>query len=284
MGLYQDGEHACAKVFNKQEIFLKELSIAKKLNEICNVFPKVLGVDEYEENSCIIYERLGEPLSVKMDLQPRRQLSLKTIIQVGTQILDQLRLMHQAGYVHCDLKPENILVGRYGEQGMLSQVYLIDFGFSRAIETVETFELGSGNVAFASPNSLRNRTIFPRDDLISLALMLTYMMNKFIPHFNNEDDIEDQKRSRIKMEPATYCRRYKCKELREFLELVFKTAQEKTPDYVKLRFLLTKALLDMNTAPTKWMDWSTWHLSQVINLIPRERINSGDEDITGAED
>ena len=45
-------------------------------------------------------------------------------MEIGQQLLDRLRSVHRAGYVHGDIKPGNVLEGERGTY------YLVDFGMS----------------------------------------------------------------------------------------------------------------------------------------------------------
>ena len=53
----------------------------------------------------IVFELYGEPLSNYKDLV------FEETLQIGLQLLDQIELIHKAGYLHRDMKPSNVTIG-----------------------------------------------------------------------------------------------------------------------------------------------------------------------------
>ena len=56
----------------------------------------------------------------------------KTVLQIGIQLIDQLKMIHETGYVYNDMKLDNIVVGDDPDlpnaQQSLFKIRLIDFG------------------------------------------------------------------------------------------------------------------------------------------------------------
>ena len=74
-------------------------------------------------------ERFGQTLEHYL-FEKDTPFSIKTTIQVGMELLDRIRLVHEAGYLYCDLKMDNIVVGdSQGES--LHKLYLIDYGLAQ---------------------------------------------------------------------------------------------------------------------------------------------------------
>jgi serine/threonine protein kinase len=57
-----------------------------------------------------------------------QKFSVKTIIQIGIQLIQRIQVLHSLSFVHRDLKPDNICLG-YGKNQNV--VYLIDFGLAK---------------------------------------------------------------------------------------------------------------------------------------------------------
>ncbi len=55
------------------------------------------------------------------------QFSMKTTLMIGKQMLNRLRLLHEANILHRDIKPENALIGLDNKSGV---IHLIDFGIN----------------------------------------------------------------------------------------------------------------------------------------------------------
>lgn len=72
---------------------------------------------------------LGKNLKELIDeLKCKGQLSLWTVLKIGIQLIDKLRVLHLLQIVHWDIKPHNIMFGIDDKgKGML---YLVDFGLA----------------------------------------------------------------------------------------------------------------------------------------------------------
>ena len=105
-----------------------EYLISKAMSEV-DGFPKVYGEGLHEDKPSIILEKLGPSID---DLFTRitGQFTLLTVMNIGIALVRLIEKMHQKGFIHCDLKPDNILIG--DDQNSMNQLYLIDFGISKA--------------------------------------------------------------------------------------------------------------------------------------------------------
>ena len=109
--------------------------------------------------------------------------SLKTICEIGIQLIEALQILHKVGYVHNDLKLDNVLVGdKDSSFESLGEIKLIDLGFNTRYlkrhgeHITEELKYSKGNIAFASKNVMNGIVPSRRDDLISLTYMLLYML------------------------------------------------------------------------------------------------------------
>jgi serine/threonine protein kinase len=107
-------------------------------------------------------------------------------------MVDILEKVHESGYVYGDLKLDNIMIGQRDNlpssscddafQGV--SLNLIDFGFATKFldkngchlqpKKVEMFQ---GNLIFSSIDQMKFNSTSRRDDLISLAYMLSYLIH-----------------------------------------------------------------------------------------------------------
>ena len=55
---------------------------------------------------------------------------MKTVIEIGISMLENLEKLHSFGIIHSDIKPENILIQDKIINGKTHNVMLIDFGNS----------------------------------------------------------------------------------------------------------------------------------------------------------
>ena len=143
----------------------------KDINGIPNV--KWFGKDSV--NYYMVIPLLGE--SIEQIKKRKPQISLQEIIQIGKNILEIIKSIHEKGLIHRDIKPDNFLCELYDK----NKIYLIDFGFCKSylrenhhIPEKKTSRLiGSAN--FASIYSHKHCELSRRDDLISIGYILYYL-------------------------------------------------------------------------------------------------------------
>jgi len=184
------GEKVAIKVETDSKIYNSSLvSEVKKykyyLEDISGI-PKLywFGKDQNLGNVMVI-DLLGPNLE-KLFNYCSRKFSLKTILMLCIQILERLESIHSKCLIHRDIKPENFLIGT-GTQNY--QIYVIDFGLSKSFIDSETkshikfnTDLGiTGTPRYCSINANRGCQQSRRDDLESLAFMLSYFNNGKLP-------------------------------------------------------------------------------------------------------
>ena len=137
--------------------------------------PNVKWFGKDKSNYYMVLNLLGESLqSLK---ERKKTFSLKLVLQIGIQIINLLRMIHNKGLVHRDIKPDNFLLGLNNKS---RQIYIIDFGFCKTflndnkhIDMKKTNNIiGTSN--FASVNAHDFNELSRRDDLESLGYMLVY--------------------------------------------------------------------------------------------------------------
>ncbi len=75
----------------------------------------------------MLMDLLGSSLE-DLFVENGKKLSLKTVLQVGEQMVDRIQLLHEKNILHRDIKPDNFLMG-VGKNAHL--VYIVDFGLSK---------------------------------------------------------------------------------------------------------------------------------------------------------
>lgn len=111
-----------------------EISIMEHLKRAgCKGFPKIVSHGTIEGRlRYVVMQKYGPSLKFMLKRNKKKRFRIKTVVQIGLQLLDRLEALHKLGYVHLDLKPDNILLGSYNFQRLeSSSIYLIDFGISR---------------------------------------------------------------------------------------------------------------------------------------------------------
>jgi len=189
--------------------------------------PNVKWFGKDNINYYMVINLLGESLQ---SLKERKEnFSLKLVLQIGIQIINLLRMIHNKGLVHRDIKPDNFLLGLNNKN---KQIHIIDFGFCKTfiindkhIDLKKTNNIiGTNN--FASINSHEFNELSRRDDLESLGYMLIYFYFGELVWNNYTDNeiIKTLKNNIISDENIP-------KIILKYFEIVKRLEFKETPDY-----------------------------------------------------
>lgn len=118
--------------------------------------------------------------------QRNQPFSSKTTIQIGLKLFDQIKVIHDCGYLYLDVKLNNILIGNAAELSLdacLQKIRLIDFGLVRKyrdekgdLKKNKKEIVFKGNIIFASKHLFNMESPSRRDDFISLCYLLIYLI------------------------------------------------------------------------------------------------------------
>jgi serine/threonine protein kinase len=189
--------------------------------------PQVKWYGKDINNYYMVIPLLGK--SLEELLKEKQVFSLKLVYQIGIQLLQLLKSIHDKGLVHRDIKPDNFLLGANSKQ-----LYLIDFGLCKAythndahIEMKQTKGL-IGSLTYCSINAHRHCELSRRDDLESLGYMLIYFSLGGLPWRETKEESELLKQKmEIIMHPKVPSI------LKEFLKYTIALEFKETPCYEK---------------------------------------------------
>ena len=187
-----------------------EVGVMKSL-EKAQLFPKFIE-QIYENNQIYVVETIEGPSLNKLwnFYNKCRKLDIKTVYKIGIELLINLKLIHEYGWLHVDIKDANILSLREPKIifGELVHFCLADFGWSikylndkgEHLKEADSL-IACGNYYYASINALEGLPISRRDDLESLCYLLYDMCNggKFPWKNINEKDENILKNRVLKM-------------------------------------------------------------------------------------
>jgi serine/threonine protein kinase len=235
-------------ISNEFKLLRYESNVYKLLSNI-NGIPKIKWYGKDDINYYMVIDLLGDSLQTLIDI--KNTFPLKTILQIGVNILIILMKIHEKGFIHRDLKPENFLLSIDKPK----KIYLIDFGICKPyIINNKHIDFRCknkfiGTMNFASINSHNFYEQSRRDDLESLAYILIYFhfgnlewmtSDNIVDIYDENNHIKNKKLELINNEkiPTKLMEFYKYTRLLEF---------NKEPDYKYFIELFTNEVKKMST-------------------------------------
>jgi serine/threonine-protein kinase len=165
-----------------RESFIREARLAAQLTH-----PNIVTVFDVESSDSKTYiaMELLEGTTLEAVLKKKAVLSVKSTLQIASQLAAALAYSHQNGVIHRDIKPGNILVlkDRKSIKLMDYGIALLDSQFSEQ-KDVENKVLGTPE--YMSPEQLLGKKVDSRSDLYSMGVLI-YRMLAGLPPFVSDD-------------------------------------------------------------------------------------------------
>lgn len=167
---------------NKYKYLLENEAKIYKYLHPCVYIPKIKWYGNYESLNYLSLELLGLNLdNIKKKLNT---FSFQTILQLGYQMINIIKCIHDKNILHRDIKPENFALDlKHGKK-----LYLIDFGLSKVYKENNNNNNSSksivGTLRYASLYIHNKMMYSKRDDLISLGYLLIYLFKGELPWQN----------------------------------------------------------------------------------------------------
>lgn len=194
----------------------------------------------------MVMEHLGENLETLFN-KCKRKFTLKTVLMIADQLLNNIEYVHQKNYIHRDIKPKNFVLG-IGKRCHI--IHMIDFGLAKRFKDLKSGEhIGFrankpfiGSSSYASLNTHKTIEQSRRDDLESFAFTLIYFLKGSLPWRNTKVQNKDGKLKAICKQKEEIETEKLCEGLPKEISLILEYSRrlkfEEKPDYNALRQIL----------------------------------------------
>jgi len=287
------GEEVAIKVETKTGGSRKStmLEYEARLYKVLGPVPGIPAIHWFgSESGCnvMVMDLLGPSLQDLLRFMGGK-FTLKTVLQLGHQMMNVLEYVHDCCFIHRDLKPGNFLVGRNDQ---MSQVKLIDFGLARKywntktgthIEFRQRRQRGIiGTARYASLNAHQGIELSRRDDLESVVYMLLQFSRGNLPWQNLQPRpmSNEEKNLRTALVKAEMQWEVLCEGLPAvfvtFLMLVHCLEFEEKPNYNLFRKVLSVTAAREGINFDGDFDWTeTWREGGEMDANPDEDASEG---------
>ncbi|KAM3127812.1 hypothetical protein pb186bvf_020091 [Paramecium bursaria] len=262
----------------------REVEVLNRLID-CDGAPKLYWQGEQDDYNVIIIQLLGKDLAYHM--KNKKKFTLKTVIQLGINILRCLERIHLRGVVHRDLKPENILLG-IGEESQ--KIYLVDFGISKIFRDPNGRHIPFrdnkpfiGTTRYASIAAHRGYELSRKDDIESMMygkIIEKQQKSRQLPWQNMQNVTDEERTLKVGDMKQKIDSKELCKDLpiqfSEILEYLKGLQFRSDPDYDRVEQYFIEASNSLGFVMDQTYDWDQqlqqWLTSPQTSLTERAEL------------
>lgn len=200
-GSDSSGSAVCIKIYEidpkvenrdrTAKAFEKEIHFRQTLHH-----PNILPILDFGLTSGTSDPFLALPLceggNLKDYMAGKNYVPFQTAIDILEQIGSAIDYTHRKGVIHGDVKPENVLFS-----ADFSSVYLTDFGVAKHFPAKDaTVVMGTGTLAYLSPEQIQYNKITPLSDIYSFSLVAFKLLTGGLP-FDSRSTLFDQMKAKV---------------------------------------------------------------------------------------
>ena len=158
--------------------------------------PNILPIRDFgftsETRDPFLVLPLCEGGNLKDYMAGKNYIPLQTAVDILEQVGSAIDYTHRKGVIHGDVKPENILFS-----ADFSSVYLADFGVAKHFPAKDaTVVMGTGTLAYLSPEQIQYNKITPLSDVYSFSLVAYKLLTGGLP-FDSSTTLFDQMTAKV---------------------------------------------------------------------------------------
>jgi len=162
------------------------------------------------------------------------QIPLPETARFVRDMAEVLHVAHQLKIVHRDLKPENVMICRRPDPDGGEFAMVMDFGLAKErraegeLQKLTATGIILGTPEFMSPEQLRGKTLDPRTDIYSLALLVYEMLTGKLPFQGRTQ--QEMMIARLRSDPIPLRRMRADLNFPEAVERVLNKAMQRGPE------------------------------------------------------
>jgi serine/threonine protein kinase len=162
------------------------------------------------------------------------QIPLPETVRFVRDMAEGLHVAHQLKIVHRDLKPENVMICRRPDPDGDEYAVVMDFGLAKErraegeLQKLTATGIILGTPEFMSPEQLRGKTLDPRTDIYSLALLVYEMLTGKLPFLGRTQ--QEMMIARLRSDPIPLRRMRADLNFPEAVERVLNKAMQRGPE------------------------------------------------------
>ena len=173
---------------NEEDRFITETFVLQRIHGKGN-FPQLYNTYMDEDYYYIIENLMGPNLNILHKLCEKK-FNYYTVINIAIDLMKNIRIIHELGFIHRDLKPDNIVFGNlcFENADKRNQIGIIDFSNAKInIKSNGQFKYSNkkvkcqGNNCFSSTNALKDNDVMYKDDIINIFYILIYFLKGELP-------------------------------------------------------------------------------------------------------
>lgn len=244
--------------------------------------PTIYSFIKRPTKNYFVMELLGRSIDKLFNLC-QKKFSLKTIFQIGYQMIDRIEYVHSKGFIHRDIKPGNFLMGNTPENKHI--LYVIDFGLSKRYLDKHTnehipYREGKGLTGTARYVSLFTHFGIEqsrRDDIEGMGYNLLFLLKGKLPWQGIRAKNKKDKSRKVMEKKKEITLEELCQGVpKEFL-LLLQYARgldfEERPDYKSIRVMFEHLMNVNNYVNDNHFDWSDEDLDKLEFIMKEMKKN-----------
>jgi len=245
-----------------QNLLEQEANIMSYLRGPYIPFVKSFGYSG--DYNVLIMELMGKSLEDLFESLPTKKMSVRCVCNLGYQMIDIMKYIHQKHYIHQDIKPDNFVMGNNNKK---KNLFILDFGLSkkyRSSSTLKHYPLTqkknlTGTARYASVNALNGFTQSRRDDLEAIGYVLMYFLIGRLPWQGMVNKNKNERYKKIMevkrdTDPHTLCQGFP-PEFERYVSYTRNLEYEEEPDYDMLKNLFLNVLNNDGYNFDYFYDW-----------------------------